>query len=112
MSDGVSVKIMGINYTLSCPPEKKENLIKAAKLVHDTMTSVDEAGIVFGLDRVAVMAAINIANDVITGNADTAKFIRTEHDIELDLKKIKNRLEGINEQVETSINSEKDLKLQ
>ena len=65
MSDGVSVKIMGINYTLSCSPEKKENLIKAAKLVHDTMTSVDEAGIVFGLDRVAVMAAINIANDVI-----------------------------------------------
>ena len=112
MSNGISVKIMGTNYTLSCPPEKKENLIKAAKLVHDTMTSVDEAGIVFGLDRVAVMAAINIANDVITGNADTAKFIRTEHDIELDLKKIKNRLEGINEQVETSINSEKDLKLQ
>ena len=112
MSDGISVKIMGTNYTLSCPPEKKENLIKAAKLVHDTMTSVDEAGIVFGLDRVAVMAAINIANDVITRNADTAKFITTEHDIELDLKKIKNRLEGINEQVETSINSEKDLKLQ
>ena len=112
MSDGVSVKIMGTKYILTCPPEKKENLIKAAKLVHDTMTSVDEAGIVFGLDRVAVMAAINIANDVITGNADTAKFIRTEHDIELDLKKIKNRLEGINEQVETSINSEKDLKLQ
>jgi len=112
MSDAISVKIMGTNYTLSCPPEKKENLIKAAKLVHDTMTSVDEAGIVFGLDRVAVMAAINIANDVITGNADTAKFIRTEHDIELDLIKIKNRLDGINEQVETSLNSEKDLKLQ
>ena len=112
MSDGISVKIMGTNYTLSCPPEKKGNLIKAAKLVHDTMTSVDEAGIVFGLDRVAVMAAVNIANDVITGNADTAKFIRTEHDIELDLIKIKNRLDGINEQVETSLNSEKDLKLQ
>ena len=112
MSDGVSVKIMGTKYILTCPPEKKENLIKAAKLVHDTMTSVDEAGIVFGLDRVAVMAAINIANDVITGNAETAKFIRTEHDIELDLIKIKNRLDGINEQVETSINSEKDLKLQ
>ncbi|SVB01076.1 uncharacterized protein METZ01_LOCUS153930 [marine metagenome] len=103
---------MGINYTLSCPPEKKENLIKAAKLVHDTMTSVDEAGIVFGLDRVAVMAAINIANDVITGNSETAKFIRTEHDIELDLIKIKNRLEDVNVRVETSLNSEQDLKLQ
>ena len=112
MNDGVSVKIMGTNYTLSCPPEKKENLIKAAKLVDDTMATVDEAGIVFGLDRVAVMAAINIANDVITGNSDTAKFIRTEHDIELDLIKIKNRLDGINERVETSLNSEKGLKLQ
>ena len=112
MSDSVSVKIMGTNYTLSCPPEKKENLIKAAKLVHDTMTSVDEAGIVFGLDRVAVMAAINIANDVITGNSETAKFIRTEHDIELDLIKIKNRLEDVNARVETSLNSEQNLKLQ
>ena len=112
MSDGVSVKIMGTKYMLTCPPEKKENLIKAAKLVHDTMTSVDEAGIVFGLDRVAVMAAINIANDVITGNSETAKFIRTEHDIELDLIKIKTRLDDVNAQLETSINSEQDLKLQ
>ena len=112
MSDGVSVKIMGRNYTLSCPPEEKENLVKAAKLVDDTMASVDAAGIVFGLDRVAVMAAINIDNDVITGNADTAKFIRTEHDIELDMIRIKNRLDDINERVETSLNSEKDLKLQ
>jgi len=112
MSDGVSVKIMGTKYILTCPPEKKENLIKAAKLVHDTMTSVDEAGIVFGLDRVAVMAAINIANDVITGNSETAKFIRTEHDIELDLIKIKNRLDDVNVRVETSLNSEQDLKLQ
>ena len=112
MSNGISVKIMGTNYTLSCPPEKKENLIKAAKLVHDTMTSVDEAGIVFGLDRVAVMAAINIANDVITGNSETAKFIRTDHDIELDLIKIKKRLESVNRRAETSLNSGKDLKLQ
>ena len=112
MSDGVSVKIMGTKYILTCPPEKKENLIKAAKLVHDTMTSVDEAGIVFGLDRVAVMAAINIANDVITGNSETAKFIRTEHDIELDLIKIKTRLDDVNAQLETSLNSEQDLKLQ
>ena len=112
MSDGVSVKIMGTNYTLTCPPEKKENLIKAAKLVHDTMASVDEAGIVFGLDRVAVMAAINIANDVVTGNAETAKFIRTEYDAELDLIKIKKRLESVNRRAETSLNSGKDLKLQ
>ena len=112
MTAGGSLKNMGTKYTLSCPPEEKENLVKAAKLVDDTMASVDEAGIVFGLDRVAVMAAINIANDVITGNAETAKFIRTEHDIELDLIKIKNRLENINERVETSLNSEKDLKLQ
>ncbi len=112
MNDGVSVKIMGTKYIVTCPPEKKENLIKAAKLVHDTMTSIDEAGIVFGLDRLAVMAAINIANDVITGNSDTAAFIRTDHDIELDLIKIKDRLESVNQRVETSLNFEKDLKLQ
>ena len=47
-----------------------------------------------------------------TGNNDTAAFIRTDHDIELDLLQIKNKLETVNQRVETSLNSEKDLKLQ
>jgi hypothetical protein len=58
------------------------------------------------------MAAINIADDLVTGNSDTAAFIRTDHDIELDLLQIKNKLETVNQRVETSLNSEKDLKLQ
>jgi len=68
---------------------KKTNLIKAAALVHETMKKIDEQGTAFGLNRIAVMAALNIANDAITGSADMATKIRTEYDVELDLQKCK-----------------------
>ena len=108
----VQVEILGEQITLSCPPGKEQNLIKAAKLVNDAMTNIKESGISFAKDRIAIMAAINIADDLVTGNSDTAAFIRTDHDAELDLIQIKNKLETVNHRVEASLNPEKDLKLQ
>ena len=58
------------------------------------------------------MAALNIANDAITGNADMATKIRTEYDVELDLLEVQKKLETIHNQVENSLTSNQDLKLQ
>jgi hypothetical protein len=58
------------------------------------------------------MAALNIANDAITGSADMATKIRTEYDVELDLQEVQKKLETIHNQVENSLTSNQDLKLQ
>jgi hypothetical protein len=58
------------------------------------------------------MAALNIANDAITGSADMATKIRTEYDVELDLLEVQKKLETIHNQVENSLTSNQDLKLQ
>ena len=112
MSEPVTIEIMGEQFTIQCSPEKKANLIKAASLVHETMKKIDQQGTAFGLNRIAVMAALNIANDAITGSSEMATKIRTEYDSELDLSEVQKKLEKIHNQVENSLNSDKDLKLQ
>ena len=46
------------------------------------------------------MAALNIANDAITGNTRMASMIRTEYDSELDLSDNQKKLNKIHSQVE------------
>ena len=112
MSEPVIVEVMGEQFTIKCSPEQKANLIKAAALVHETMKKIDEQGTAFGSNRIAAMAALNIANDAITGSADMATKIRTEYDVESDLLEVQKKLETIHNQVENSLTSNQDLKLQ
>tara|TARA_B100000686_G_C16070793_1_gene609239 strand:- start:1 stop:339 length:339 start_codon:yes stop_codon:yes gene_type:complete len=112
MSETVNVEIMGEKFQVQCSPENKANLIKAAEMLHDAMKQINQQGTAFSLNRIAVMAALNIANDAITGNTQMASMIRTEYDSELDLSDIQKKLNKIHSQVENSLNSDKDLKLQ
>jgi cell division protein ZapA len=65
MSSPVSVTISGKDYQIACPEDEKSALIASAKLLNDNMEEIRATGKVVGLDRIAVMAALNIANDLI-----------------------------------------------
>ena len=59
----VTVRILDKDYQVACAPEEVESLNAAARLLNDNMARIRETGKVVGLDRIAVMAALNIAND-------------------------------------------------
>ena len=65
MSSPVSVSILGKEYQIACPEEEKGALISSAQLLHKNMEQIRSSGKVVGLDRIAVMAALNLANEVI-----------------------------------------------
>jgi cell division protein ZapA len=65
MSSPVSVNILGKEYQVACPPEEKAALIASAQLLHDNMEKIRSSGKIVGLDRIAVMAALNLAHDLI-----------------------------------------------
>jgi cell division protein ZapA len=64
MSSPVTVNILGKEYQVACPEEQKPALIASAKMVHDNMEKIRSTGKVVGLDRIAVMAALNLAHDL------------------------------------------------
>lgn len=62
----VTVRILEKEYKISCPAGEHESLISSAKHVHESMLKIREGGKALGAERIAVMAAINIAHDLFT----------------------------------------------
>lgn len=60
----VSVEIMGRKYRLRCPPGEREALIAAARRLDMEMRSVRQRGAI-GSERITIMAALNIAHELI-----------------------------------------------
>jgi cell division protein ZapA len=61
----VSVKILEKEFQVSCPADEVEALTAAAAFLDQQMRRIREAGKVFGIDRIAVMAALNITHEML-----------------------------------------------
>ncbi len=61
----VSIRILEKEYHVSCPPEERAALLESAEFLNRKMREIRDSGKVVGLDRIAVMAALNIANDLL-----------------------------------------------
>ena len=66
MSSPVTVTILGKEYQISCPDEEQSALISSARLLHENMEKIRSTGKIVGLDRIAVMAALNLAHDLLS----------------------------------------------
>ncbi len=62
----LDVQILHQNYLLSCPEGHEERLLEAVSRVNDTMGRIRDAGKVRSRERVAVLAALNMAFDIVT----------------------------------------------
>jgi cell division protein ZapA len=59
----VTVNILDRDYQISCSPEEEALLRSAATYLDEKMREVRDRGNVIGIDRIAVMAALNIAHE-------------------------------------------------
>ena len=63
--DGVTVNIMGKEFMVACPEGEREALTAAASFLDSQMRQIQESGRVIGAERCAIMAALNITNDLL-----------------------------------------------
>ena len=59
----VSVRIMEREYVVACPYDERSALLDAAEFLNSRMREIRDSGKVVGLDRIAVMAALNLAHE-------------------------------------------------
>jgi cell division protein ZapA len=60
----LEVQIMGQSYLLACPEGGEQRLLEAVEKVDTAMCKIRDAGKVKARDRIAVLAALNLAFDV------------------------------------------------
>ena len=61
----MTVHILGKDYQVACPQEERESLLRAAAELDVRMRGIRQSGNVIGVERIAVMAALNLANEVL-----------------------------------------------
>jgi len=61
----VKIKILDKEYLVSCPENEQDLLLASAKHLNDKMATIRAGGKVVGVDRIAVMAGLNIAHEAI-----------------------------------------------
>lgn len=61
----VTVRILDKEYRIACTPQEQEGLLDSARLVDRRMREMRQSGRIIGADRIAVMAALNIAHELV-----------------------------------------------
>lgn len=61
----VSVQILEKEYLVACKDDEREELLASAELLNSKMREIRDSGKVIGADRIAVMAALNLAHDLV-----------------------------------------------
>ena len=68
----VSVRILEKEYQVACLPEERSELLDSAEFLNGKMRDIRDAGNIVGLDRIAVMAALNLAHELLKRNRNDA----------------------------------------
>ena len=72
-SVSLKIQILDKEYQVNCAQEEKEVLLESATLVNKKMEEIRKSASIIGLERIAVMTALNLAHDVIDGKKSNTK---------------------------------------
>jgi cell division protein ZapA len=87
----VSVRIMEKEYVVACPYEERSALLDAAEFLNARMREIRDTGKVVGLDRIAVMAALNLAHEFLKGKERES---RLDNGVGQRVRALRERVEG------------------
>lgn len=62
----IEVTLLGRSYRVACGDDEREALLQAVAFLEGKMAEIKKAGKVAGTERVAVMAALNIAHEMLS----------------------------------------------
>jgi cell division protein ZapA len=93
----VSIRILGKDYMVACPAGEQASLISSAKEVDGKMREIRRSGKIIGSERIAVITALNLANELNSANSKVAvidnDIMKRIHDLQ---SKANTTLERIN----------------
>ena len=89
----VAVNILDKEYQVTCPKEQEAELIQSAAHLDQQMRTVRENSKMVGLERVAVMAALNISHELLLSKQALAAAEEAESISPDDLDKLSSKID-------------------
>ena len=95
----LDITILGRQFRVSCTEEEKKDLLKAVDYLDGKMREIRDGGKVIGVERIAIMAALNIAHELLTTRVNGA----------FDIGELKRRMASMQAAIDQAINSQDEL---
>jgi cell division protein ZapA len=70
----ITIRILDKEYLIACPPGERADLQQAATLLNERLRETRETGKIIGTERLLMMAALNMANDLAKLQAREARM--------------------------------------
>jgi cell division protein ZapA len=86
----VSVQILDKDYLIVCPPDEQNDLLESAAYLNSKLREIRSTGKVVGIERMVVMAALNMANDLVKSRS---REQRLDSDLGVRVKHLRERVE-------------------
>ena len=92
MTEPVNIKILDREFTVGCEPDERDGLLAAAQLLDSRMREIRGSNRMAALDRVAVLAALNLAHEFMQLKAETQTREQTLNRTLVDMNR---KLDGL-----------------
>jgi len=68
----INISILDKDYKVACPVGEQPALLASAKYLDGKMREVRDSGSIIGSERIAVITALNITNELLNTDGDSA----------------------------------------
>ncbi|MEW9900527.1 cell division protein ZapA [Chitinivorax sp. PXF-14] len=90
----LDVTIMGREFRIACPEEDEPVLMQAVDMLDGKMQEIKDAGKIIGVDKIAIMAALNLTHELLSTRVSGG---------DVDLGEFKRKVAHMNEMIDTAM---------
>jgi len=115
----LDVHILGRDYKVACKEHERADLLAAVEFLDGRMREIRDAGKNLGVDRIAVMAALNIANDLLrernapraatAGSAPAPAPIAKDAPVDVDAAAARRRIQSMQAAIDQALAGQEKL---
>jgi cell division protein ZapA len=96
---GLDITILGREFRVACSAEEETDLLKAASYLDKKMREIRDGAKVIGIERIAIMAALNIAHELLS-NPNKPAF---------DMSEFKRRMASMQAAIDEAVSDQNKL---
>ena len=95
----LQIAIMGREFRVACPEDEQAGLLEAVDYLNKKMLEIRDGGKVIGLERIAIMAALNIAHEMMSAKNGGG----------FDMRDLKRRMAGMETVIDQAMSEQAKL---
>ncbi|GMR08709.1 MAG: cell division protein ZapA [Gammaproteobacteria bacterium] len=100
-STPITVLILEKEYRINCPGKEHEALMKSAQFLDGKMREIRDTGKIIGIDRIAVIAALNIINEMLQNESQVSEQSRS----------VSSHIRSLEDKIDTALSRNRQLEL-